>query len=75
MFDRRVIRGNTYAAQILPAAAPMEGKTLKKTGGEGAMKAPGTPEPVEGRRHMDIQTDAYLEELTDTVPEAEAGGF
>ena len=35
------------------------------------MKPPRTPEPVEGRRHMDIQTDAYLEELMDTVPEAE----
>ena len=32
----------------------------------------GAPEPVEGRRHMDIQTDAYLEELTDIVPEEDA---
>jgi hypothetical protein len=34
---------------------------------------PRTPEPVEGRKHTDIQTDAYLEELTDTVPEADNG--
>jgi len=32
----------------------------------------GAPEPVEGRRHMDVQTDAYLEELTDMVPEDDA---
>lgn len=32
----------------------------------------GAPEPVEGRRHIDIQTDAYLEELTDIVPEDDA---
>lgn len=29
-----------------------------------------TPEPVVGRKHIDIQTDLYLEELADTVPEA-----
>ena len=32
---------------------------------------PRTPEAVDGRKHMDIQTDQYLEELTDTVPEAD----
>ena len=30
---------------------------------------PRTPEAVDGRRHIDIQTDTYLEELTDTIPE------
>merc|ERR1711937_1053735 len=28
-----------------------------------------TPEPVPGRLHMDIQTDPYLEEVSDKVPE------
>lgn len=66
MFDRRVIRGNTYAAQILPAAPPAAGlSTTKKSG----PRAPGTPRAVEGRRHIDVQTDSFLEELTDTVPE------
>lgn len=37
----------------------------------GKARAIGTPDPVEGRRHMDIQTDVYLEELTDTVPEVD----
>ena len=32
---------------------------------------PRTPEAVDGRKHIDIQTDVYLEELTDTVPEVD----
>ena len=68
MFDRRVIRGNTYASSSLPAA-PVERPQPKQRAPR--RRPPGTPEPVEGRRHMDIQTEAYLEELADTVPEAE----
>lgn len=37
----------------------------------GQRPIPKTPDAVEGRRHTDIQTDSYLEELVDTVPEAE----
>jgi hypothetical protein len=29
-----------------------------------------TPDAVEGRKHIDVQTDLYLEELSDKVPEA-----
>ena len=32
---------------------------------------PSTPPPVEGRKHTDIQTDTYLEELVDKVPEVD----
>lgn len=32
---------------------------------------PRTPEPVEGRKHIDVQTELYLEELTDRVEEAD----
>ncbi|KAF0699837.1 Aste57867_9613 [Aphanomyces stellatus] len=32
---------------------------------------PPTPPAIDGRQHMDIQTDNYLEELTDKVPEAD----
>merc|ERR1719353_2164535 len=35
-------------------------------------KRAGTPEPVPGRKHMDIQTDTYLEELTERTVEFEA---
>ena len=70
MFDRRVVRGNTYAAQILPAE-PLVDPTRSPKKVVQTLKRASTPEPIDGRRHMDIQTDAYLEELTDTVPEAE----
>merc|ERR1719352_1247177 len=35
-------------------------------------KGSSTPEPVVGRKHMDIQTDSYLEELTERTVEFEA---
>merc|ERR1719486_1341778 len=35
-------------------------------------KRVGTPEPMPGRKHMDIQTDSYLEELTERTVEFEA---
>mmetsp|Transcript_14419 Transcript_14419/g.24424 ORF Transcript_14419/g.24424 Transcript_14419/m.24424 type:complete len:457 (+) Transcript_14419:182-1552(+) len=69
MFDRRVIRGNTYAAQILPAAPPAAGNLLTSKRRKTAPRPPPTPNAVEGRRHIDVQTDSFLEELTDTVPE------
>lgn len=34
-----------------------------------AQMRPQTPEPVDGRKHADIQTENYLEELSDRVPE------
>uniref|UniRef100_A0A7S0RTI5 Radial spoke protein 3 n=1 Tax=Chlamydomonas leiostraca TaxID=1034604 RepID=A0A7S0RTI5_9CHLO len=73
MFDRRVVRGNTYAARILPADVSLTDKKSTGTGKKRTTRQapPRTPEPVDGRRHIDIQTDAYLEELTDTVPEVD----
>ncbi|CAD2215571.1 radial spoke protein 3 [Angomonas deanei] len=35
--------------------------------GEAARRKLATPEPVQGRQHIEIQTDEYLEELTDAV--------
>merc|ERR1719460_1671023 len=35
-------------------------------------RRPGTPDAVIGRKHMDIQTDKYLEELTERTVEFEA---
>lgn len=74
MWDRRVVRGNTYAAQIITAAQPEEITKMKpaKTKSEfddQPYRVP-TPEAVAGRQHIDVQTEAYLEELSDKVPEA-----
>lgn len=88
MSDRRVVRGNTYAAQVLPLSAQAElqraekeaeaqrkralqqSKKAKEAAAEQqAAKRPTTPEAVEGRKHMDIQTEQYLEELKDKPDE------
>jgi hypothetical protein len=72
MFDRRVVRGNTYAARILPAdLTQTEKKSSSSNKRRTSKPPPRTPEPVDGRKHIDIQTDTYLEELTDTVPEVD----
>jgi len=73
MWDRRVVRGNTYAAQIITTAGPDEMNKLKpkhdqNNQNDQEFRVP-TPEPVAGRSHVDIQTDAYLEEVSDKVAE------
>ncbi|XP_038595966.1 radial spoke head protein 3 homolog [Tachyglossus aculeatus] len=81
MYDRRVIRGNTYALHTLPVNAQPDPVELHKQQ-EAQRKAlarrrakeqlqPRTPEPVEGRKHVDVQTELYLEELSDHVVEVD----
>lgn len=81
MWDRRVVRGNTYASQTITPSAQAELEMSQKRAEarrkqrelDASRRArdgnkPRTPEPVDGRRHMDAQTDKYLEELSDHVP-------
>jgi radial spoke head protein 3 len=75
MYDRRVVRGNTYGAQVVTQNASRELERLRMEN-ERAMKRevarrridatsrPRTPPPVAGRAHMDTMTDSYLEELS-----------
>jgi hypothetical protein len=78
MFDRRVVRGNTYAAAVYPQAMQDEmrarlelAKPAKKSKAPPrALERDDVP-PVDNRKHADIQTEAYLEELTDRVVEAD----
>mmetsp|Transcript_63637 Transcript_63637/g.151817 ORF Transcript_63637/g.151817 Transcript_63637/m.151817 type:complete len:463 (-) Transcript_63637:151-1539(-) len=78
MHDKRVIRGNTYAALVQPQQDAAEVQKQREAQRRRLMRAnqtkkrAGTPEPVPGRKHMDIQTDSYLEELTDRTVEFEA---
>ncbi|CAK0844624.1 unnamed protein product [Prorocentrum cordatum] len=78
MQDRRVVRGNTYAALVAPQPDAAEVQKQREAQRRRLMRAsqkekrPGTPEPVMGRKHMDIQTDSYLEELTERTVEFEA---
>jgi len=78
MHDRRVVRGNTHASmvQTQPDAAEVrkqrEAQRRRLQRANQTKKRAGTPEPVVGRKHMDIQTDSYLEELTERTVEFEA---
>jgi len=83
MYDRRVVRGNTYGAQVVTQNASRELERLRMEN-ERAMKReiarrridatsrPRTPPPVPGRIHMDTMTDSYLEELSDRPVEVDA---
>lgn len=78
MYDRRVVRGNTYAALVQPEQDMAEVQKQREAQRRRLMRAnqtkkrPGTPEAVPGRKHTDIQTDSYLEELTERTVEFEA---
>jgi radial spoke head protein 3 len=78
MYDKRVVRGNTYAAQILPATAQAEQLEMeRKSQMQKSAKRtklppkPDTPPAADGRKHIDVQTEQYLEELTDRPIEAD----
>ncbi|KAM4600364.1 radial spoke head protein 3 homolog [Polymixia lowei] len=77
MYDRRVVRGNTYAQQIIPITAqpdPVEIQRQQESRRRAIARKrareqfrPRTPEAVEGRQHIDVQTELYLEELSDHI--------
>ncbi|XP_063079839.1 radial spoke head protein 3 homolog [Engraulis encrasicolus] len=79
MYDRRVVRGNTYAQHVLPLNVQPDPVDLQRQQearrGVLARKRakehfrPRTPQPVEGRKNIDVQTELYLEELCDRAPE------
>ncbi|KAM6906803.1 LOW QUALITY PROTEIN: radial spoke head protein 3 homolog [Lycodopsis pacificus] len=75
MYDRRVVRGNTYAQHIIPIIAqpdPVERqqqirrRALARKQARGQLRT-NTPEAVQGRKHIDVQTEQYLEELSDVI--------
>merc|ERR1719293_157568 len=78
MNDRRVVRGNTYASLVAPQQDAAEIQKQREAQRRRLMKAnkttkrTTTPDPVPGRKHMDIQTDSYLEELTERTVDFEA---
>jgi murein DD-endopeptidase MepM/ murein hydrolase activator NlpD len=83
MWDRRVVRGNTYAAQVLPATAVPDPVALQKDAEKRKLQEmkkrqktrtvqrPATPDAVAGRKHMDVQTENFLEEISDRPQETE----
>ncbi|XP_045428956.1 radial spoke head protein 3 homolog [Pipistrellus kuhlii] len=77
MYDRRVVRGNTYALQrghAIDEHAQKLQETKKRVAAKRRAQEqlrPHTPEPVEGRKHVDVQTELYLEEIADRIIEAD----
>lgn len=83
MYDRRVIRGNTYASITLSKSsdpllvekqqARLQEKAFPKTGMKASpemMTMPLQPQvPIEGRDEMGIQTEEYVEMLSDRLQE------
>eukprot|EP00126_Sphaerothecum_destruens_P007060 Sdes_comp19663_c1_seq1m11510 len=79
MYDRRIVRGSTYAARHSIENGPMDPIEVQRQQ-EARRRAiakkraqeqfrPRTPHAVAGRKHIDIQTELYLEELNDRVVE------
>ncbi|CAH8545563.1 unnamed protein product [Schistosoma turkestanicum] len=81
MYDRRVIRGNTYALHVLPAHAQPDPikiqKQIEKKRDAVARRRmrdelrPKSPIPLDGRLHQPVQTELYLEALTEHIIEAD----
>jgi len=77
MYDARVIRGNTYATPVPTRTMQIQQNAMAKTTKRRIVKRPKpiprstTPEPVAGRKHTEVQTDGFLEELHDKPFEAE----
>ncbi|KAJ1460992.1 radial spoke protein 3-domain-containing protein [Pelagophyceae sp. CCMP2097] len=82
MHDRRIVRGNTYAAQVVTQNAQREVERLR-TENERTLRReatrrrreqlgkPATPPAVDGRSHAGAQTETYLEALADRPVEIE----
>ena len=80
MYDRRIVRGSTHAATIIPAGADSKmyqgGKRTQQSIAKLRHQAAEhytrreipTPEPLTGRQNLDVQTDQFVEELTDKAP-------
>ncbi|NWI85256.1 RSPH3 protein, partial [Pitta sordida] len=81
MYDPRVVRGNALARRPLPQSTqPSALEVQKKKDAQKRVLArkcvkeqlqSGTPEPVEGRQHAYVQTELYLEEISDRVIEVD----
>lgn len=80
MYDARVVRGNTYSAKVLSGSMKKELESTgpakrfphKQRARAFGTRRSATPPPVDGRAHMDMQTEDFLEELTDRPVEQDA---
>ncbi|KAF7994473.1 hypothetical protein HCN44_003945 [Aphidius gifuensis] len=87
MYDKRVIRGSTYASsQLLNDGEQSQAAKYAEMRRKGLLKKKNqlqttrsmmlrikSPPPVAGRKHEPVQTELYLEELFDKPSESEVG--
>ncbi|XP_059212252.1 radial spoke head protein 3 homolog [Centropristis striata] len=76
-YDRRIVRGNTYAQRIIPTTAqpdPYEIQRQQELRRRAIARKQAreqfrlqTPDAVQGRKHTEVQTELYLEELSDVI--------
>ncbi|NXA91671.1 RSPH3 protein, partial [Melanocharis versteri] len=82
MIDPRVVRGNVLSVRPPPPQSTqpstVEVKRQRKAQKQVLARKlpqeqirPGTPEPVEGREHVYVQTELYLEEISDRIIEVD----
>jgi radial spoke head protein 3 len=78
MHDPRVVRGSTYSTKILSLSLKTELQPTKKISradahrAKFATKRSSTPPALAGRSHIDMQTEDFLEELTDRPIDVDA---
>ena len=83
MFDRRVFRGSTNAAMVIPSGSypdqlfrankkKYDPKAIEQKRAQAAeeffTRDVKTPEAPTGKQNIDIQTDQFVTELTDKAP-------
>ena len=85
MFDKRVVRGNTFATMVVPTSNQQEmerqqelerkrkhrEQELAKKQAQVVQREVSTPRAVDGRKHEEAQTDNVVEELADKPQEFE----
>lgn len=81
MYDRRVIRGTTYASVIMPATGlptkpkprEMAKEVQRQPITQSEERQIATPEPIPGRINVQVETEEIREELTDKAAEGNYG--
>ncbi|NXS38123.1 RSPH3 protein, partial [Pomatostomus ruficeps] len=81
MVDPRVVRGNVLSVRpLLQSTQPSTPELKRQRKAQKKVLArkltqeqirPATPEPVEGREHVYVQTELYLEEISDRIIEVD----
>ena len=87
MYDKRVYRGTSQGAKVISSNSRPEDMNMQErrerqriarrrqqeAAEQYTRREIPTPEPITGRQNLDVQTDQFVEELTDKAPCYEIG--